>query len=512
MSAFVLAVGAGCEDEPAPKNVRALPLSIISGRLPKAPPEQVEEAPPLPGDGLASARAAQAAREAAFDARFPYHGVAFHMLAQVFHEPVAGAPVAGYLRRGSRFRAGPGVTGPGCGTRWHEVDGGGFICAGRGFIVGTLPQDFSPAPAAPDLQDQLPYTYARTLAKDVPQYFHLPTPQEEVETGQAIVRMRELLQSAPPAEPQTLVPSGSVATATGSAGEPAEAPAQPRILPDYVRMTMRPGFYVSVDGYETAPSGKRFARTVRGAYVAADRLQPATPSPFAGRVLGATGLKKPLGLVHLARARTKRRDPITGEWVDGDSLTRFQTVRIRGGAVRIGTRDYWPTDEGVWVDTQGVRVARKAPRPSLVPSRARWVDVNLKQQVLVAYEGDRPVFATLVATGKEGYETPVGLFRLHAKHVSATMDGENGTDEVYSIEDVPWTMYFKGSLALHAAFWHDRFGRVRSHGCINLAPSDARFLFGWTSPGLPSGFHGVMPALREVSTYVSIRDGEQADS
>ena len=65
-------------------------------------------------------------------------------------------------------------------------------------------------------------------------------------------------------------------------------------------------------------------------------------------------------------------------------------------------------------------------------------------------------------------------------------------------------MYFHGSYALHAAFWHDRFGRVRSHGCINLAPADARWLFGWTTPELPAGLHGVRALGANPGTYVFI--------
>jgi hypothetical protein len=71
------------------------------------------------------------------------------------------------------------------------------------------------------------------------------------------------------------------------------------------------------------------------------------------------------------------------------------------------------------------------------------------------------------------------------------MDGATATDGNYAIQDVPWVMYFEGSYALHGAFWHRSFGRVRSHGCVNLGPSDARWLFHWTTPFLPEGWHGV---------------------
>jgi lipoprotein-anchoring transpeptidase ErfK/SrfK len=134
------------------------------------------------------------------------------------------------------------------------------------------------------------------------------------------------------------------------------------------------------------------------------------------------------------------------------------------------------------------------------------VHVDLSSQTLVAYEGDRAVFATLVSSGREGFETPTGTIRIQSKHVSATMDDTASATEAYSIEDVPWTMYFEGSFALHAALWHDQFGRPRSHGCVNLAPADARWLFQWTGPVLPPGWHGVVASSRRQGSWVHITE------
>ena len=123
----------------------------------------------------------------------------------------------------------------------------------------------------------------------------------------------------------------------------------------------------------------------------------------------------------------------------------------------------------------------------------------------VHYEGDTFVFVTLVSSGREGFETAAGTFRIQSKHVSTTMDDPSSPTEAYSIEDVPWTMYFEGSYALHGAFWHDNFGRVRSHGCVNLAPLDAQRLFWFTSPRLPAGWTAVLPSERERGSLVRVR-------
>jgi lipoprotein-anchoring transpeptidase ErfK/SrfK len=85
------------------------------------------------------------------------------------------------------------------------------------------------------------------------------------------------------------------------------------------------------------------------------------------------------------------------------------------------------------------------------------------------------------------------------------MDDPDGGAEAYSIEDVPWTMYFHESYALHGAFWHNLFGRERSHGCVNLSPADARWLFFWAGPTLPSGWHGVRSTSDNPGTAVVIR-------
>jgi hypothetical protein len=264
------------------------------------------------------------------------------------------------------------------------------------------------------------------------------------------------------------------------------------VLPDYARMPMEPGFYVSVDATVLADAGgaaiaqdaccadrlaatctaaasaRAFVRTVRGAYVPSGALATVTAPPAPGtRLDGALGL--PLGIVYRGSARHLERDAASGAFQELERLARFAHVPLTGAQVRNEGVDYLQTRSGALVSALHLRVARRVPRPPLVPRRARWIHVHLAEQTLVAYEGDRPVFATLVATGKEGFGTPPGLFRIHAKHVSATMDGLAGSDDVYSIEDVPWTMYFQGSYALHAAFWHDRLGAPRSHGCVNLA-------------------------------------------
>lgn len=158
-----------------------------------------------------------------------------------------------------------------------------------------------------------------------------------------------------------------------------------------------------------------------------------------------------------------------------------------------------------WVARKDVRVAFPAEPPADLEPDELWLDVNLPEQTLVAYRGETPVYATLVSTGKARYETPVGEFRIERKVSMRTMNSRQGAKETYAVDKVPWTAYFKDSYALHTAYWHSGFGRVRSHGCINLAPADARRIYGWMGPHAAPGWREVYATKDQPGTRVLIR-------
>lgn len=475
--------------EGVPAKVEPERASVATPALlkPRAIEAAAKPAAATPYDAWAEHVMDERSAQTGFEQRFPLHGIAFHLLAQVFSEPSEQGQVIGYLRRGTRVRASEGKPGRGCDRVWHELSSGGFVCAGRGFNFGRTPQSFEPSPLPAALTDALPYHYAKNNARAVLQYWRVPTKEEERSAT-------ALLASAPEALLRLAETNTSDATA-----------ATELKLPDYARMPMEPGFYVSVDRSEQEQDGERmFVRTVRGAYVTADALTEVKPPAAPGVVLdAATDL--PLAIAPRAGAKLLVRDGASGALQPaGTALLRFAVVPLADARVEQAGRSYRVTRGGELAAEPQFRIAERSVRPALVPRSARWIHVNLEQQTLVAYEGTRAVFATLVSSGKEGFETPRGLFRIFAKHVSATMDGLAGNDEAYSIEDVPWTMYFQGNYALHAAFWHDKFGNVRSHGCVNLAPADAHWLFRWATPVLPNGWHGVIADKSNAGTFVFI--------
>ena len=116
------------------------------------------------------------------------------------------------------------------------------------------------------------------------------------------------------------------------------------------------------------------------------------------------------------------------------------------------------------------------------PTGAQYkrIDVNLTTQRLVAYERGRIVYRALVATGKNGFRTPTGTFRIYRKLKDRTMRGcLNG--ECWVVPHVPNVMYIYGGVALHGTYWHNLFGTGRrmSHGCVNLSLKDAAWLYNW---------------------------------
>lgn len=127
--------------------------------------------------------------------------------------------------------------------------------------------------------------------------------------------------------------------------------------------------------------------------------------------------------------------------------------------------------------------AEAAPAPVVFRTDApadgkRWVEVDLSDQTLVAWQGDVPVFQTTVSTGKPGYRTLPGTFRVYVKYPVTRMRGAD-----YDTPNVPWTMYYYRGFALHGAYWHDNFGTPVSHGCVNLRVPEAEALFNWAEVG-----------------------------
>lgn len=108
----------------------------------------------------------------------------------------------------------------------------------------------------------------------------------------------------------------------------------------------------------------------------------------------------------------------------------------------------------------------------------RWIEVDLSDQRLVAWNGRKRVKTFIVSTGKKSTPTRTGTYAIQSKHRSTRMRGRG-----YNVPNVPYAMYYSGGYALHGAYWHKRFGTPVSHGCVNLRVSQARWLYNWAPVG-----------------------------
>jgi hypothetical protein len=378
-------------------------------------------------------------------------GSAFHYDAFVYDKATSRPKVAGVVRRGDVLKLGKSVSGPGCknGT-WYKATPFGYVCSSLGFHVSDTPSTNRYGVPPAKVRDHLPYQYSRVITKRAPRYYRIPTVQEEKQARRAMEKKGR--------------------------------------TPEAVSSLMEGDYFLALAEKETRKAdGAVFYRTVRGRFVRETDVELRNPDVVRGEELGRDGWRLPLAIAYgedrdlLDLKSTKHR--IAGKaqkhsrFVVEEELTKEGVAYVSGraGAVR--------RDE--------VRMARRTKRPSGVPANGKWIHVDLSEQTLVAYEGDKPVYATVISSGKEGYEPPTGLYQVQQKYISTTMNATDPIDGFYEVEEVPWTLYYHGGYALHGAYWHTDFGKVRSHGCTNIAPVDARWLYYWSEPEVPSAWHAV---------------------
>ncbi len=225
-------------------------------------------------------------------------------------------------------------------------------------------------------------------------------------------------------------------------------------------------------------NGASYVLTDQG-WVATKDMWWYTPSPFAGVELTASAslpeygwsVARRIGAKIPVRDAPDAKATLVRELMPRDRVTVFEE---KDGFSRVGV------DE--WVDAVELRRIAKRSRPDNIGPTERWLDVDLDHQTLVAYEGDTPVFTTLVSTGKFKWDTPTGIWRITNKDAKARMRDASDPEDSWDVADVPWAMTFRKNFALHGTYWHDGFGRKRSHGCVNLSTTDAKRVYDWVTP------------------------------
>jgi hypothetical protein len=158
-------------------------------------------------------------------------------------------------------------------------------------------------------------------------------------------------------------------------------------------------------------------------------------------------------------------------------LYRYTTVSLYT-YVEVEGKRWYQIGKDQWVHQFDVAKITPIERPEDVDTD-KWVGIDLYEQTIIAYEGEKPVFSTLVSSGLKDWPTNEGLFHVYLRYDRTPMSGAYQQPDFYFLQEVPWTQYFDGDIALHGTYWHDGFGYRHSHGCVNLSITDAKWLYDW---------------------------------
>ncbi|MGB0678726.1 MAG: L,D-transpeptidase, partial [Polyangiales bacterium] len=325
--------------------------------------------------------------------------LASYWRADVYERPSPNASVVGYVRRGYALRTGGEHGSHGCHGHWHAVDGG-YVCLGRGFRLGSSDARIDPT-RAPAVSEPLPYRYAQVVTPAAWRLKAMPSPAQVAQLTQ--LRRNHARPPAP--------------------------------LIDEV---MRGDYFVALDvhGRERRMP---YWRTVSGHFIARRDLKSLETPAMRGELLQRRSLTEALAFVYGPRAATLYCPNARALRRCGraDVHARFRVARHFSHA----GRHYVQAKQGFVVARERVRVVEARAVPAQVPQRAHWIHIDLSEQSLVAYEGQKPVYATLVSTGKTGFTTPVGHYRVREKHISTTMNGSDPREGRYDVGEVPWVLY-----------------------------------------------------------------------
>lgn len=471
--------------------------------------------------------------------------VALAMRVPVRRAPTAGADVVGTLRLGARVaRSSEAISTEGCPGGWYAIRPIGFVCNGEDASTNLEHPIARAIQTEPNRAWPMPYRYGfiRSIA---PNYLRVPTKDEQSQYEMRLERhlrnwkrlgaawdVLDVGANDVPIDarglavgriPEHARPLGLSERFGGDGSDTvpwwlAEGRRIPNLsafrAPSYAVIANRVKRHAGIAMIGSFVSGekaqnRRFAITTDARLVPADKVKAHSGSPFHGQDIADLGL--PVAFAFAERTYNYQQ-MAGGNYEKRELLERRSLVALNGTVREWDKQRFVQTRAGGWLNSGEVRTAVKpGTLPAFAVKSSRWIDISLLQQTLVLYEGSRPVYATLVSSGRDGLgepgktlSTPQGMFRIYQKHVTTTMDSDVADNE-FELRDVPWVMYFQSGYALHAAYWHDDFGHSRSHGCVNLSPIDARYVFNWSSPDVPEHWHSANSnAVFEAGTLINI--------
>ena len=479
-----------------------------------------------------------------------------------------GANKLGFVRLGGMIeRSTEPVVGTGCKGGWYKVEPKGYVCVDEDVTLDREHPIMRAASRRPDLQKPMPYAYGFVRAV-LPMYLRVPTAKEQFDSEFQLKEHLAWWEKEGKGINATL-PLGANDVFVDTMGVPDDSKHVARLstsmsdgeryggrsdddpipwwldggrkipnvaefkVPEsavFADRSRRFSGLTFVGSFPTGPESihRRFAITEDLRLAPTSKVKPDFGTTFHGVEVNA---ERPLPIAWV-KDREAKAYKIEGTTVRAykQRPTYREVVKLTGKKQYIDKRLYYETDAGKWVRSRDIAIAATpSEMPSAAKSGERWIDISIRQQVLVLWEGTTPVYATIVSTGQDMLGDPkttkatvLGTFRIESKHVTTHMDSTEGLTRssgdpeygkskrrgqgTFLLQNVPWVQYFKGGYALHATYWHDVFGTARSHGCVNLTPIDAHRIFFWTYPSLPKGWHGVYPETPKDGTVVFVHE------
>lgn len=433
--------------------------------------------------------------------------------AWIWAEPSKKSQRLGYVRPGGLLQSRPGAPAksPDCERGFYGVEPRGFVCDDdattfdendRSVRAFALTQ-----PGAP------PHLFGFAMSNGAPMYRRLPTPAEwaaaERDLGRAGTfkkyrwnekheRLTDARVAAPAHSRPFFLEHG------GSARKVNEE--------DLVKVIVPLGSTIAYTrSFEHA--GRTWLLSTDGTVVPADRVRVYRRSTFHGVDVQRDG-SLPIAWIRTTPRQKYRRASdgsfvATGQTWSVKSAVPIDTA-LRAERVKreryLLTRERDAAGESLWIrERDATLVDGKDLKPSQVGPHEKWLSVKIESGLLVAYQGEKAVFTTLISPGLGGPSrpgvdpirastTPRGTFRIQYKYRSQTMSPQKDvpeTERTFWLSEVPYAEYFQIPFALHTAYWHEDFGDYMSGGCVNLSPIDGKWLSDWTDPALPEGWDAV---------------------
>lgn len=492
---------------PAPGRPAAAPSSVPAPAASAAPaPEATADDNATPPESAAESAAAEPPAPAG--PRLTSVGYTSF----IWRRPKVDPIYIGYVRHGQSvaLKSLDTVYGPGCPGGFYAIEPRGYVCNDR--TVTLKPDDRFVAAARATDPGSGPFPYRYALSNGSPMYNRIPTRAEQVRfertyspVGKWFPLHKAIAAHEDLATFDAIAPKDSAPPFLLD-GKPADTERM-----GLIRQTIPLGSMLSYSRAFEA-EGRTWLLSVDQTLVPADRMRPFRPSAFHGTRLGSEA-KLPIAWMRKSE-KPKFKRAANGDIARAGVATwPVRTwVGLTGQRVEAGGKAYLETSESdgdgghnYLLEADATVVEARDKLPFGVEAERKWIHVRITTGTLVAYQGLTPVYATLMSPGKGGVPqpgkdnveaatTPTGTYNITFKDRAATMSPETGENRTFWIADVPWTQYFNAPFAIHAAFWHERFGEPTSAGCVNLSPIDAQWLFEWSDPQVPAGWQGATGA------------------